>query len=150
MSKKDDKKNKKIAVIASVIAVIVVAAIVIVLALIMSNSSKFPMALDDDEDTAILVAQSAATQGVLHGSGKISTSYCETLGQLAKKAGGDWFKSCSSITDIKSDDTAETDVVRLSDGSHCASFATDKDRKNLIEYSFTNETCQGYTLIIED
>lgn len=150
MNKKTKKNDKKIGIIASVVTVVVIVVVIVVAALVMSNKSKLPMALDDDEDTAILVAQSAATQGVLRGSGKITTSYCETLGQLAQKTGGDWFERCSSITSINSDDTAETDVVRLSDGSHCASFVTDKDRKNLIEYSFTNESCDGYTLIIGD
>lgn len=148
---KTEKRKTKISLIAGGALTVAIVAIIVIASFVISGGFSGSRKLTDDEYMALLLTKLAATTSAVNSSGSVNNDYIDILGNIAKKTGGDWFSNLGTIATMKYNETAETEILTISDGDFCATFITNKDKENkeLIEYKFEKENCRGYWVTIE-
>lgn len=129
------------------------------------NSSAIdPKQLDIVTGEQLVVAgvNAGIAGAALDGSGEIINFECLALSKIATRNGGDFFdkevcKPGSSGFLAKSDKTSQTNVITLYQDSaysgsvrYCAKFTFNKDKTELISYSFSDEVCKGFRLPVSE
>lgn len=92
--------------------------------------------------------------------GSVSKAECDTMGSIAKKLNpsAQWFSSCGHSLYADTPDTDSRQIIKLSDGSYCATFTFDSIRKGefvvlkydiLESYTFLEGQCGESRINIE-
>lgn len=97
--------------------------------------------------TTITGVRLASAKNALDGSGDFTEEQCNKLGELAKRFNASAeYLACTSPKSIylSTPDTSEKYVLTLSDDTYTATFITDKNFDNLLDYNFARETSAGF------
>lgn len=98
---------------------------------------------------------SIAKAAAENGTNTLSMDHFNTLGRMVKNADSNnqWFpQSNKTVVYGNTGDTSDFEITWISDGKNCAIFYVENDGVNryLVDYSFTNESINGYAIFVEN
>ena len=108
------------------------------------SGSDFPLGKYAATITGVRLA---SAKNALDGTGEFTEDQCNELGNLVKEynKSSDYI-SCSSpkLLYLDTPDTSDKRVLTISDEKYTATFTTDKEIDNLIDYTFLQQTSGGF------